>query len=153
MNIILCYNDINRFFTPGSYVLKELSNQNEIFINAHCRIPEDTGICRESSNPDTDLILIVDDGTHFKMHHERGFLPKKCKVAFWISDLHRSDWSVHRLQMIREFKFDHVFYAQKNFRQKILDCNYQQHECSWLPHATDADIFKPMPWNMWRLCN
>jgi len=145
MKIILCYNDEPRFFTVGSYIKKELANQDDIEILSHCRIPEDTGICEESCNPDTDLILVIDSGIHFKLHHHKGKLPKNCKTAIWLSDLHRPDWASWRLQMIKEFHYDHVFYAQKNFKQMILDKGYEEHECSWLPHAVDPEIFKPMP--------
>ena len=145
MKIILLYNDVNRYWTVGTYIKKILVQQPEIDIPAHCRIPEDTGICRESSNPDTDLVLCIDDGTHFKLHHERNFIPKQTKTAIWLSDLHRPDWARHRLQMIREWHYDHVFYAQKNFKDLVKDQGYKDEECSWLPHAVDPEIFKPMP--------
>lgn len=145
MNLILCYNDSPRYFTVGSYVKKELAGQSDVNILAHCRIPEDTGLCEESCNPNTDLILVVDDGTHYKIHHHNNKIPQKTKSAFWISDLHRSDWAKHRLQMIREFKYDHIFYAQKNFESMIKECGYEDHEITFLPHGVDPDIFKP--WN------
>jgi glycosyltransferase involved in cell wall biosynthesis len=145
MNIILAYND-SRFWTVGSYIQKILSQQNEINIVGHARIPEDSGMCEEQCNLSADLILVIDDGiTHFKLHHHKGKLGK-AKTAFWISDLHRSDWASWRLQMIREFKYDHVFYAQKNFRKMVEECGYEYGKtCSWLPHAADPDIFRPMP--------
>jgi glycosyltransferase involved in cell wall biosynthesis len=144
MNIILAYDD-SRFFTVGTYVTKVLSQQSEINIVGHSRIPEDTGMCEEQCGLNADLIAVIDSGTHYKLHHHKGKLGK-AKCAFWISDLHREDWSVFRLQMIREFRYDFVFYAQKDFKQKILDCGYDEKQIVWLPHAADPDIFRPMPW-------
>jgi len=145
MKIILCYSDEPRYWTVGSYVEKELAGQEEIEILGHPRIPEDTGMCEESCNPDTDLVLVIDSGTHYKIHHHNGKLPKNCKTAIWLSDLHRQDWAAHRLQMIREWHYDHVFYAQKNFKEMVMKEGYEEHECSWLPHSVDPEIFKPMP--------
>jgi hypothetical protein len=147
MNIALVYNDsAERFWTVGSYILKIFSEQPEINIVAHPRIPEYLGILEEQCNLDIDLILIIDSSTHYKMHHHKGKLGK-ARTCFWVSDLHRADWSLWRLQMIREFKYDHIFYAQKNFRKQVEECGYEYGKsCSWLPHAADPDIFKPMPW-------
>ena len=145
MNLALCFNDVGRFWTLGSFVIKELAKQDDIVIKTHCRIPEDTGILQEQCKLDLDLILVIDCGTHFKLHHEKGKLGK-AKTAFWVSDLHRSDWAKHRLQMIREFKYDHVFYAQKNFKNIVMQQGYAENQCSWLPHAVDTDIFKPLSW-------
>jgi spore maturation protein CgeB len=145
MNLALVFNDSPRYWTVGSFVKRALSQQNDVSIVAHPRIPEDTGILEESNKLDIDLILLIDSSTHYKVHHHKGKLGK-AKTCFWISDLHRQDWSVWRLQMIKEFKFDHVFYAQKNFKEKVMACGYTENECSFLPHATDPEIFKPMPW-------
>jgi len=145
MNIILAFND-NRYWTVGSYIKRELAKQDDINIVAHTRIPEDTGICEEQCGLDADLILVIDDGvSRFKLHHHRDKLPKKTKTAYWGSDFHREDWAAWRKQMIREWKYDHVFYAQKNFKEQIMSCGYKSSECSWLPHAVDPEIFKPMP--------
>ena len=147
MNIALLFNDTNRFWTVGSYIIKELSKQNDINIVSHCRIPEDSGILEEQCGLNADLVLVIDDGgTHFKLHHHKGKFPKHTKTSIWLSDLHREDWAAWRLQMIREFKYDHIFYAQKNFKEMVLKQGYSEDECSWLPHAVDPDIFKPMPY-------
>jgi len=145
MNIALIYSDIERYWTVGSYIKRELSRQDEINIVAHPRIPEDVPIIEESNNLDIDLVLVIDCSVHYKLHHCNGKLSTKTRSAFWISDLHRPDWAKHRLQMIREFKYDHIFYAQKNFKQMILDCNYEEKNVHWLPHAADPEIFKPLP--------
>jgi len=147
MNIGLAFNDEKRFWTVGSYVLKELSKQPEINLSGHARIPEDTGMWEEQCGLNVDLIIVIDDGfSHFKLHHHKGKFPKKTKTCIWLSDLHQQSWAAWRLQMIREFKYDHVFYAQKNFRKQVEDCVYEfGKSCSWLPHAADPEIFKPMP--------
>lgn len=144
MNIALLYDDRSRYFTVGSYVTKELANQNDINIVAHCRIPEDAGVLEEQYTPNLDLILVIDSSTHYKIHHHRGKLSKNTKTCFWISDLHRPDWAKWRLQMIKEWHYDHIFYAQKNFKQMIMDCGYEESECTWLLHAADSEIFKPL---------
>jgi hypothetical protein len=144
MNVALVYDDV-RFWTVGSFITKVLAEQPEINIVAHLRIPEDTGVLEYQCGLDIDLILVIDSSTHYKLHHHKGKLGDKVKTCVWLSDLHRADWASWRLQMIREFKYDHVFYAQKNFKQKVLDCGYTEKTCSWLPHAADSDIFKPMP--------
>jgi hypothetical protein len=48
--------------------------------------------------------------------------------------------------MIREWHYDHVFYAQKNFKDMVMKQGYNENTCSWLLHGVDADIFKPMSW-------
>ena len=145
MNIALCYNDSPRYFTCGSYYLRELSKQDEINIVAHCRIPDDQPVIEASCGLNIDLVLVIDDGTHFKTHHSRGKLLQKTKTAIILSDLHRPDWAKHRLQMIREWHYDHVFYAQKDFKNIVMAQGYTQSECSWLQHAADPEIFKPLP--------
>jgi len=143
MNIALVYNDVSRYWTVGSYLKRVLADQDHVNICAHCRIPEDTGILEEQNGLDLDLILIPDSSVHYKLHHHQGKLGK-AKTVFWISDLHRPDWAKWRLQMIREFKYDHIFYAQKNFKQMILDCGYEEYDTTWLPHAVDPSVFFPM---------
>jgi hypothetical protein len=146
MNVALVYQDEPRYFTVGSYILKILSQQPEMNVVAHPRVPEDTGVLEEQCGLDIDFVLVIDSSTHYKLHHHKGKLGK-AKVAFWISDLHRPDWASWRLQMIREYKYDHVFYAQKDFRKQVEDCGYEfGKSCSWLPHAADPEIFKPMSW-------
>lgn len=145
MNLALAYQDCPRYWTPGSFIKRELAKQDEINIVAHARVPEDTGIFEEQCGLNIDLIIAIDSGTHYKLHHHKGKLGK-AKHCAWISDLHRADWAVFRLQMIKEWKYDHVFYAQKNFKKMVEDCGYVESKtCSWLPHATDPEIFKPMP--------
>ena len=145
MNIALIFNDINRYWTPGSYIKRLLASQNDLDIVAHPRVPEDVPIIEESNSLDIDLAFVVDCSVHYKLHHSKGKLAKKTKTAIWLSDLHRPDWAKWRLQMIQEWRYDHVFYAQKDFRKMILESGYEQSECSWLPHATDPEVFKPMP--------
>lgn len=144
MNIALCYNDSPRYWTCGSYYLRELAKHDDINVVAHCRIPEDQPIIEKQCGLDIDLMLIIDDGQHWKTHHSRGKLLEKTKTAFVISDLHRSDWAAHRLQMIREWHYDHVFYAQKDFKNNVMKQGYSGFECSLLCHAADPEIFKPM---------
>jgi glycosyltransferase involved in cell wall biosynthesis len=147
LNIALCYNDVNRFWTVGSYIQKELALQQDTEIVAHCVIAEDSGILEAQCDKQIDLVLVIDDGvTHFKLHHHTGrFLPKT-KFAIWLSDLHRPDWASWRLQMIKEFHYHHVFYAQKSFKEIVMQQGYSEQEVSYLPHAVDSEIFKPMPW-------
>ena len=145
MNIALAFND-SRYWSPGSYIKKELSKQDEINIVTHCRIAEDTGICEEQCGLNIDLILVVDDGNpaYMKLHHHRGKLGK-AKTAIALSDLHRSEWASWRLQQIREWHYDHVFYAQKDFKKIVMEQGYTDSEVTWLPHAADPEIFKPLP--------
>jgi spore maturation protein CgeB len=145
MNIALVYSDSNRFWTVGSFILKELSKQDEINIVCHPQIPEDLGILEEQCGLNIDLIIVIDCSVHYKVHHHSGKLGK-ARVVFWVSDMHRQDWSSWRLQMIKEFHYDHIFYAQKSFKQMILDCGYTESEVTFLPHAVDTDVFKPMSW-------
>ena len=146
MNVALVYAETQRWWTVGSYAMKVFSQQPEINVVAHPNIPEDCGILEEQCGLDVDLICVIDSSTHYKLHHHKGKLGK-AKTCFWVSDLHRSDWAQHRLQMIKEFHYDHVFYAQKDFRDKVVACGYEEGKsCSWLPHAADPEIFKPMPW-------
>jgi glycosyltransferase involved in cell wall biosynthesis len=145
MNIALVFDNSKRFWTVGSYIEKVLVRQSEINIVARPCIPEDTGILEEQCGRNIDLICVIDCAVHYKLHHHTGKLGK-AKTCAWISDLHRKDWAEWRLQMIKEFKYDHIFYAQKKFKQMILDCGYTEQTCSWLPHAVDSEIFRPMPW-------
>lgn len=145
MNVILCYNNEPRYFTTGSFINKVLAQQPEINIVGQVRIPEDSGICEEQCNLNADLIIVIDSSTHYKLHHHKGKLGK-AKTCFWVSDMHRECWASWRIQMMKEFHYDHIFYAQKDFKQKVMDCGYTENEVSWLPHASDPEIFKPMPW-------
>ena len=146
MNLALAFND-QRYWSPGAYIKRELAKQDDVDIVMHARIPEDTGLVEESCGLKIDLLLVVDDGnTHFKIHHHRGKLAKQTKTCIWLSDLHRPDWAAWRLQMIKEWRYDHVFYAQKNFKDIVMKQGYKETECSLLYHAVDPDIFKPMPW-------
>jgi glycosyltransferase involved in cell wall biosynthesis len=145
-NIALVYNDSPRFWTVGSYIEKVLANQNEISLVGHPRIPEDTGVLEQQCGLDLDLVIVIDCSVHYKTHHHRGKLLPKTRTCIWLSDLHRSDWAVWRLQMIREWHYNHVFYCQKNFKEMIINCGYSENEISFLPHAADPEIFKPLPY-------
>jgi len=146
MNIALIFNDAPRYWTCGSYIKRELSKQDDVQIVAHPRIPEDVPIIEESNNLDIQLTIVIDCSVYYKLHHSNGKLSKNMKTCVWLSDLHREDWARWRIQMIKEFKYDHIFYAQKNFKKIILQSGYSENEISYLPHATDPEIFKPMPW-------
>jgi len=146
MNLAFVFNDSPRYWTVGSYLKRELAKQDEIDVVAHARIPEDVPIIEEQNKFDIDLVVVVDCSVHYKLHHCKGKLCKKTKTCVWLSDMHRPEWASWRLQMIKEWKYDHVFYAQKNFRDMILKVGYKDTECTYLPHATDSEIFKPMPW-------
>ena len=54
MNLAMVYND-ERFFSPGAFLMKVFSQQPEISILAHPRIPEDLGIVEEQNNLNLDL--------------------------------------------------------------------------------------------------
>jgi len=145
MNIALVFSDAPRYWTVGSYIKRILAEQDHINVVAHPRIPEDVPIIEESCGLDIDLVLVIDCSVHYKLHHSLGKLSPKTKTAFWISDMHRQDWAQWRLQMINEWHYDHVFYAQKNFKKMIIDTKkYNVSEISWLPHAVDPQIFKPL---------
>ena len=47
MNIALAFNDVNRYWSPGAYIKRELAKQDDVDIVMHARIPEDTGLCEE----------------------------------------------------------------------------------------------------------
>ena len=146
LNVALCYSDKNRFFTPGSYIMKELAGQSDVEVVAHPVIPEDTGILEAQCDKQIDLVIVIDDGvTHFKLHHHKDKFLKKTKFCYWVSDLHRQDWAFWRLSMMQQFHYDHIFYAQKSFKDVVMKQGYAESECSFLPHAVDAEIFKPMP--------
>lgn len=147
LNVALCFNNVNRYFTTGSYILKELAAQQDVQVVAHCVIAEDTGILEAQCDKQIDLVIVIDDGiTQFKLHHHNGKMLKKTKTCLWVSDLHRPDWAAWRLEMMKNFHYDHIFYAQKSFKEIVMKQGYLETECSWLAHGVDAEIFKPMPW-------
>ena len=145
-NVLLLYNDIDRYWTPGSYLKRLLAQDPQYDVVGHARIAEDVDLIVDQ-NLKIDLALVIDSGgPWFKLHHHTKSIKEKgIKTAVWWSDLHRNDWASWRLQVISEFRYDHVFVCQKPFIEMIKQRNYEDHQIYWLPHAVDPSVFIPMP--------
>lgn len=146
MNIVMFFDD-SRFWTVGSYCKKILERDPNVNIIGHGRIPEDVGLVENDKLMEkTDLVLVIDSSTHYKLHHGASILKKhNVKTCFWISDTHRPDWLSWRLQMITEWKYDHIFVCQKDAIELVKSCGYKDFEITWLPHAVDSEIFRYEP--------
>ena len=139
----MMFND-TRFWTVGSYCKKVLERDPKIEILAHGRIPEDVGLCEhEPLMEQTDLVMVIDSSTHYKIHHGANILKKYgVKTCFWVSDTHRPDWASWRLQMMTEWRYDYIFVCQKDAIEMVKNCGYSEDQIVWLPHAVDTEIFR-----------
>ena len=145
INVMLLYNDVGRYWTVGSYIKRLFAQDPQYNIVSHARIPEDVGMftCKDLN---INLAINIDDGTCFKCHHHTKEIKEQgIKTAYWISDLHMVSWANWRLQLISEFRYDHIFVCQKPFIPMILERGYSQEQTHWLPHAIDSSLFIPMP--------
>jgi len=146
LNFILFYDDRGRWWQPGNFLTKAIDSTSDINIYNHGVIPEDIGVLDslDQISDKIDLILVIDSGkTQHKIHHHNDKIKaSETKTAIWLSDTHIG-WD-ERKKWVSEFRYDHVFVAQKDAIQKIVDqCKYPIEKVSWLPHAVDIDVFKP----------
>jgi len=137
-NIVLCYSDLNRYWTVGTYVCKILERYNEIKrVYMHHDIEViDHWITKEDWKP--DLILAIDDGTNFfRPWHNQHI---NCPTVYWCSDTHYDQsWYEKRAEI--SCRYDYVFAAHKNGVEKLKK-DTRKKDIYHLPHAVDPEIFR-----------